>query len=114
MWLVTRIGFFNIVEQDSDKEKGLLTIKARSKEDLKNFSKYVEICSDIQESSVADYRFRIKVVRSKVMWAISLLVQEINYGKTKPAIMEDFPERSGIYFGVWDALYQIQCLKENT
>lgn len=114
MWLITKIGFFNIIEQDTDRENGLLTVKARSKNDLENFKKYCTITGGIQESDTADYRFRVKARRAHVIEAISVLVGEIDYGKTKPAISENFPERGGIYFNVWDTLYEIQCLKENT
>lgn len=115
MWLITRIGFFNIIEQDDDREKGLLTIKARSREDLENFKKFNILLQDrltggIEESAVTDYRFRLKARRDVVKDTVSVLVANIDYGKTKSAISENFPERSGIYFAVWEDLYGIQEL----
>lgn len=116
MWVITRIGFFNIIEQDDDREKGLLTVKARSREDLEKFKKLNHRLQDrltggIEESNITDYRFRLKAIRNDVTVALSRLVDRIDYGKTKPAIMRDFPERSGIYYQVWEDLYEIQRLE---
>jgi len=113
MWIVTRIGFFNIIQYPEDKTADLLTIKARSKEDLENFKNLSatfrdKITGGVEESSEADYRFRLKVTRREAAKAIASLVEEIDYAKTKPVISEDFPERTRIYFNVWDTLGQIQ------
>jgi len=115
MWVITRIGFFNIIEQDDDKAKGVLTVKARSRKDLENFKKLNLLLQDrltggIEESNVTDYRFRLKGRKDSVIDALSKIVNSIDYGKTKPAIMKNFPERSGIYFQVWEDLYEIQRL----
>ena len=116
MWLVTKIGFFNIIQYPEDIEKNLLTVKARSRKDLENFLVKLNSFSlktgFIEESEQADYRFRIKIPKSLVMETIAILVEEIDYRLTKPAISEDFPDRSGIYFNVWDTLYQIQCQED--
>lgn len=118
MWIITKIGFFNIIEQDDDRKKGLLTVKARSREDLENFKKFNirlqdRLTGGIEESAVTDYRFRIKARRNDIQDTVSVLVANIDYGKTKPAISEHFPERSGIYYGVWETLYEIQCSRPN-
>lgn len=117
MWLVTKIGFFNIIQYPEDKTEDLLTIKARSKEDLENYKEFSllihnPITGDIQECDEADYRFRLKVRRREAAPAIAKLVEEIDYRLTKPAITERFPKRSGIYLRVWEDLYEIQCLKD--
>jgi hypothetical protein len=109
MWIVTKIGFFNIIQQDSDENDEILTIKARSRADLEYVMGRIPVISNaIEESDKADYRFRIKAYRADVMKLIGHLVSEIDYGKTKPAITEKFPERAGTYLNVWDDLYAIQ------
>ena len=108
MWLVTKIGFFNIIQYDEDKERGLLTVKARSRVDLENLKDFVPYSSNIEESDTADYRFRIKALRREIRAGFATLINEIDYPKTKPVISADFPERSRIYFGVWDTLCEIQ------
>lgn len=112
MWLVTKIGFFNIIQYPEDKEEDLLTVKARSREDLENFNGFLPPLGwgRIEESSEADYRFRMKLPRQDAAYVLGCLVDCIDYRLTKPAISEHFPERSRIYFNVWDTLYQIQEL----
>ena len=108
MWIVTKIGFFNLIKYPEDKKDRLLTIKARSQRDLDNFKKYLPASREIEESRDADYRFRFKADQSAAAHCIAALVEEIDYAKTKPVIMKDFPERSGIYYQVWEDLYAIQ------
>ena len=108
MWLVTKIGFFNIIQYDEDKADDLLTIKARSKEDLLNTQKYLPDIVEIEESSEADYRFRLKAPKLAVAGMIAALVEGIDYRLTKPSISKSFPERARLYFNVWDTLYHIQ------
>lgn len=109
MWIVTPIGFFNIIQYPEDRPKGLLTVKARSKEDLELFNKHLAGgLVEIEESLTADYRFRLKAHHIEVANAIGYMVRDIDYSKTKPAISAMFPERSGIYLDVWDILRAIQ------
>ncbi len=112
MWVITKIGFFNIIQYDEDKERNFLTIKARSREDLERAQKYLPAIGEIEESMEADYRFRLKAPKLAVSGMIGDLVEEIDYRLTKPTISAHYPERSGIYFGVWDRLYEIQELNE--
>lgn len=119
MWIVTKIGFFNIIQYDEDKSKQLLTVKARSREDLENFKKLSirlqdRLTGGIEESNTADYRFRLKAPKVDVVNAIGLLVAEINYPKTKPAISAMFPERGGVYLDVWDILGALQDNEKST
>lgn len=110
MWIITKIGFFNVVCQDSD---GTLTIKARSREDLERLNSYVPYTSDdIEESDTADYRFRVKAKKNGVRSGLARLVDEIDYPKTKPKLSELHPERGGIYLNVWEDLGAIQWEKE--
>lgn len=111
MWLVTQHGFFNIVEQDDDKRKELLTVKARTRKDIEFASGFFDN-SKIEESDKADYRFRTKATATSVTAFVSYLARSIDYGKTKEALHKAHPERSGIYFGVWDILSEIQTLPE--
>lgn len=111
MWIITKIGFFNIIEQDDDREKGLLTVKARSRGDLEKLRDYIPYTNAIEESLLTDYQFRIKALKHQVRGGIACLINEIDYGKTKPAISKNFPERAGIYLDVWDTLNIIQYAK---
>lgn len=107
MWLITRIGFFNIICQDDDKAKELLTIKARSEKDLLRVQDIIDT-SDIETSNITDYRFRVKARKTDVVDFIGLLVSTIDYPKTKPELAKLNPGRHDIHLNVWEALYDIQ------
>jgi hypothetical protein len=110
MWIVTKLGFYNIIQYEEDKKADFLTVKARAKEDLENLDQYVPQLNGIkiEESDNADYRFRTKLHRKDVTYILCSLVDEIDYKLTKPAITEKFPERATTYLNVWDDLYAIQ------
>ena len=107
MWLITRDGFFNIVQSDDDREKGLLTVKARKIEDLERFKQIVNgnVASPIQTSYANDYHFRIKSDKKAVVEGVAIMVSAIEYSKTKPVLHKS---RSGIYFQVWETLADLQ------
>lgn len=115
MWVICDIGFFNIVCQDDDLQRGLLTVKSRSRKDLENFIKSFNFVDpEIEESDQADYRFRFKAPRAAVMSFMDDTVNEIDYPKTKPKLKERNPDRESIYLDVWSDLYQIQQIDETT
>jgi len=91
--------------------KGLLTIKARNRDDL-NWIRGEIDTSEIEESETADYRFRVKADRLNVINLTTTILYQINYPKTKPKLAERHPERNGIYFRVWDDLCAIQELDD--
>lgn len=108
MWIVCDIGFFNIVCQDDDLQKGLLTVKARSRKDLEDLRDFVPYTNAIEESEKADYRFRIKAPKHQVRGGFATILNEIDYPKTKPKLAEKHPDRQDIYLQVWGDLYAIQ------
>lgn len=109
MWLVTQHGFFNIVESDDDGDKGLLTVKARRREDLLEFQYLMSAGRfPIEESSAADYRFRIKAPRPLIEKAVGRMAELVDYPKFKPRAQEKHPDRSAIYFRVWNTLCSLQ------
>lgn len=111
MWIICDAGFFNIICQDDDDEKGLLTVKARSREDLQEFQIWFGIGwpeIEIEESPITDYRFRLKAPRFLVKDVIKRMTDKIDYPKTKPKLAERHPERGEIYLNVWGDLLRIQ------
>jgi len=112
MWVICDVGFFNIVCQDGDLGAGLLTVKARSKKDLEALRDFIPYTNAIEESQVADYRFRIKAPKHQVRGGFATILNEINYPKTKPKLAENNPDRSSIYLRTWAVLEQIQYLDE--
>ena len=114
MWLITKIGFFNVICQGDDEERGLLTVKARSREDLKRLADYIPYTNAIEESLVTDYRYRIKARKHEVRGGFATLMNEIDYPKTKPKLAKNNPDRGVIYLNVWGELYNIQELDEQS
>ena len=59
MWLTTPIGFYSIVEKVWDKDEGLLTVRARVREDLDVLrDRYLPSLGPTSEDPRSDYRFR--------------------------------------------------------
>lgn len=114
MWIVCDAGFFNIICQDDDAEKGLLTVKSRSIKELEYLENFAIFPPDlpIEESDVTDYRFRRKMPRDRAVRLFTTFIQDINYPKTKPKLMERNPDRTDIYLRVWADLYAIQEIDE--
>lgn len=109
MWIICDVGFFNVICQDGDAERDLLTVKARSRKDLIDLSDYITFrVRDIEESQVTDYRFRVKAPKLDVTDGFNRIMNEIHYPKTKPKLMERHPERGEIYLNVWGDLLRIQ------
>lgn len=111
MWLVTRHGFFNIVQSDDDEQKGLLTVKARRIEDIECMRILLgaHTHGPIETSYVNDYHFRLKADAKAVGVLIGKLVADIDYPRTKPVLHKS---RSGIYYRVWEVLTALQYQKE--
>ncbi len=114
MWVISEHGFYNIVCQDNDLDRGLLTFKARDKRDLENLIDLCQYKPEIQESDVTDYRFRTKIPVELAVQVMASMVGGIDYPKTKPRLSNGFPEREAVHLAVWADLYSIQTHYEKT
>jgi len=106
MWLVTQHGFYNVVHGEDD-PPDVMTIKGRRREDMEAIQFFITT-SDIDESFIHDYRFRVKAKRADVMHWLSRIGEEIDYPKTKPRLSKSTPGRDGTYLSVWSMLYDLQ------
>jgi hypothetical protein len=80
MWLITKFGFFSVVEKPSDQGEGSLTIRARSKKDLMNLKKnYLPEMSEIETSDNTDYKYRATAPRKYIAEAFMQAIQDIHY-----------------------------------
>lgn len=107
MWIVCEFGFYNIVQSDGDAKKGLLTIKARRRQDLLSLQVLTGEAA-IEQSNDADYKYRMKVPMKMAASAICDLVGDIKYSKTKDRLAKTHPDRMDTYFEVWDSLSYLQ------
>lgn len=109
-WFVTTLGAFSVVEKDSDKPKGTLTIRTRVRSDLENLRhRYLPDMGDISESTWSDYKFRAIADREAVSAALAALVADIDYGNFKNAVASrQGYDRASVYGDVWGVLYGLQ------
>lgn len=111
MWLMTRYGFFSIVEKPADREAGTLTVRARVRADLDALREHaLPGLGPIVEHAGSDYRFRARAARSDVAAALAALVDGLDYPNFKDEVARrQGTARAAAYGRVWDALYDLQA-----
>lgn len=110
MWLMTRYGFFSIVEKPADRDDGMLTVRARVRGDLDALRKHVMPgLGLIAEQAGTDYRFRARALRVDVSAALAKLAGELDYSNFKDEVaLKQGKGRAAVYGKVWDVLYGLQ------
>jgi hypothetical protein len=110
MWLITKFGFFSIVQKPDDPGAGTLTVRARVKKDLEQLqARYLPDLGPIEENSGADYRYRAKAPRNSVAVAMLEAVRDIGYANFKSSVVQhQSAERAQLYEEVWETLHQLQ------
>ena len=110
MWVVTDRGFFSAVDK-GDRE-GFICVRARVREDLQRLCELGPMgayADDIEESQLADYRYRIYARREDWSAALALLGHSIDYSNFKNAVEDrQGTDRAGIYGRVWSTLASLQ------
>ncbi len=109
MWIITKIGFFSIIQKPWNISTGTLTIRARVRSDLEGLKAYLTDMSDIVESEDSDYRFRSVAERGAVEAAMAALIADIGYSnfKSEVAVTAGYA-RAAVYSDVWHDLYRLQ------
>lgn len=106
MWIMTKIGFFSIVEKSKDQ----MCIRSRRRQDLSAlkilFGTNAEIIRTPPENS--DYRFRMFLSREFFMSQLPKLVSLIDYSNFKDAVKKVNPKREKLYHKVWFDLLPIE------
>ena len=110
MWLQTRVGFFSIVRKPADIKAGMLTVRARVRDDLQNLrDRFLPELGEIVESSTSDYRYRARVPSAALAEAMGRIALDIDYSNFKDTVaLEQGPKRAKLYHGVWNALLELQ------
>jgi 8-oxo-dGTP pyrophosphatase MutT (NUDIX family) len=108
MWLMTKFGFFSIVDKPEDKGKGMLTIRARVRKDLDSLRHYLPQMGEIVSNAGSDYRFRVRVKKEDWAAASSKIALDIDYPNFKDKVAkEQGKSRASIYGKVWSALFDL-------
>lgn len=110
MWIMTKLGFFSIVEKPEDRKNGNLTVRARVRADLENLHKqFLPGLGAIQEDAGTDYRYRAKAKKADVAAALASLTNGVDYANFKDEVAKKQGKaRAGLYGKVWSALYPLQ------
>ena len=114
MWLITKFGFFSIVEKKDDRGAGTLTIRSRTKQDLERLQNdYLPSLGPIEENTGTDYRFRAKADRETLSVALQRVIRDLDYDNFKSAVASSLGwQRADLYHRVWDVLYSLQTDKQ--
>jgi len=114
MWIFCKTGFLSIVEHRGEADR--LLVRARVEEDLQGFVERLDRLGrrrhPIEETPVADYRFRTVAEKRLVARALAQLAEEIEYTNFKAAVHGD-PPRDDAYMDVWDAMRELQKAKQD-
>jgi hypothetical protein len=110
MWLITRIGFFSVVQKHGDEASGTLTVRARVRGDLETLrEKYLPSLGPIQENVETDYSYLGTAPRAEVSSAMARMIADVNYSNLKHEVAKrQGQKRSLLYHEVWDVLYRLQ------
>jgi hypothetical protein len=112
MWVMTRIGFFSVVEDRND-PNGVL-VRGRVCEDLRLMSALIgslgesKECPDVVQMDDADYQFRIFITKQEWSDALAALAKTIDYDNFNHTV--DEPLRHQAYMDVWSNLRLLEDL----
>ena len=107
MWLITKFGFFSVVQKPGDSD---LTVRSRVLEDLEQLrEQYLPELGEIEEGKGTDYRFRAKASHEAVAETVRKITLDIDYSNFKNEVKRvQGSERAGVYGEVWTVLYHLQ------
>lgn len=115
MWLITKIGFFSIVEKSEDRDTDTLTIRARVRSDLEALrSFYIPTLGAIVEYAGSDYRYRARANKEDIGAAMVKIISDVKYSNFKDEIANRQGKvRAALYGEVWNVLYSMQSQSGN-
>lgn len=104
MWMMTKIGFFSIVE----KPKGMMCIRARCLKDMINLEKVFPGLPEVEHTPRADYPFRVLLDKQTFRHGFQWLADGITYNNFKNEVRKTNKHREELYHQVWAILRQIE------
>ncbi len=101
MWLMTKHGFYSIVE----KKDGEYHIRAREKHDLENLKEAAQLSeAQIIETPSNDYACRVIVGKDEMLRVLAVLGEGIDYDNFKNKIHDTSDQAHKPYGKVWSVL----------
>jgi hypothetical protein len=104
MWIMTKIGFFSMVE----KPKGQICIRSRSVKDMIDLQKKVFPDYNILHTPKADYPYRLIVPIKYFRSEFGKLANTVDYPNFKSEVGSKNSHRENLYHQVWAILTQIE------
>jgi 8-oxo-dGTP pyrophosphatase MutT (NUDIX family) len=106
MWIITKIGFFSVVQKPGT---DFLTVRARVREDLNNLRDlYLPELAPTIEKGGTDYPWRATVSHSAFAAALGKIAADIDYSNFKNAVKAaQGHARAKIYGEVWGTLFDL-------
>lgn len=101
MWLMTKYGFYSIVQ----KQSGEYHVRARERKDIENLIKCIPLPHmKIKESDRTDYAFRIVVEQADVLVILRFLGETLDYSNFKDTIDQTDDQKYKPYHKVWSVI----------
>ena len=101
MWLMTKLGFYSIVERDP----GEFHIRSRERQDLENLVGRVPLSGErIFDTPEADYAARIVTDRDTIRSVMEFLADSLDYGNFKGKIDATPDQQHKPYHEVWGVM----------
>ena len=101
MWLMTKYGFYSIVQ----KQSGVFHIRSRERKDIENLVENVPLPeAEIMESDRTDYAVRVIVGKEDVQTVLKFLGESLDYDNFKAKIDRTSDQRHKPYHEVWQVL----------
>jgi hypothetical protein len=105
MWLMTRHGFFSIVEKP---EKGTFHLRSRERRDLQNLIQRVPALAacgaQVIDTPDGDYAARILIGKPELDTVMAFLGDSIDYSNFKSRIATTPDQAHKPYHEVWDVM----------
>jgi len=100
MWIMTKWGFYSIVE----KQHGLYAVRARERGDLVRLLGQAQIDVPIQNTPQNDYQFRAHVDKEELGQIMMTLASSVDYPNFKAEIDRQPDQARKPYHEVWSIL----------
>ncbi|MDP7249332.1 MAG: hypothetical protein QGF00_07015 [Planctomycetota bacterium] len=103
MWLMTKHGFYSIVE----KKPGEFHVRSRERRDLENLVERVPLSEEeILDTPSHDYAVRLIVDASMVRQILAFLAATLDYDNFKGRIDQTSDQKHKPYHEIWDIMYE--------
>ena len=112
MWLMTKFGFFSIVEKYKDKENSMLTIRGRILSDFDALRQFSPQMTEVISTTDADYPYRTRIPKKDFAIALFKIAMNIDYSNYKNEVLKtQGHDRACLYSEVWAILRNLENIQ---